>query len=107
MDVQSDYRGGDETYTLGRGNGKSRRTLELLMAAADSRIVVLPCKIGERWKDADGRTVIVNEIMACTYSKGTSINIYFKGEKAQQSDMQGEMQVAIWEYFERHYKRAE
>lgn len=94
-------------YTLGRGNGKSERTLKLLMAAADNRVVVLPCRIGERWKDADGRTVIVNEITSCTYSQGTSINIYFKSEKAQRSGMQGEMQSASWEYFERHYTREE
>lgn len=106
-DFCSDYRGGDETYTLGRGNGKSRRTLELLMAAADNRVVVLPCKIGERWKDEGGKPVVITELMACTNNRGTNINIYFKSEKAQRSGAQGEMQVASWEYFERHYTREE
>lgn len=94
-------------YTLGRGNGKSERTLKLLMAAADNRVVVLPCRIGERWKDEGGKPVVITELMACTNNRGTNINIYFKSESAQRSGAQGAMQVANWEYFERHYTREE
>lgn len=97
----------DEVYTLGRGNGKSERTLKLLMAAADNRVVVLPCRIGERWKDEGGKPVVITELMACTNNRGTNINIYFKSESAQRSGAQGAMQVANWEYFERHYTREE
>ena len=58
------------------------RLVELAEADKDGRVVVLPCKVGERWTDEDGRAVRITAVIVSIEPFGTNINIYFDYEDA-------------------------
>ena len=76
--------------------------VELAEADKDGRVVVLPCKVGERWTDEDGRAVRITAVIVSIEPFGTNINIYFDYEDATPDDA-GSDCVANWDYFSRHY----
>lgn len=78
------------------------RIRELAEADKDGRVVVLPCKVGERWTDEDGRAVRITAVIVSIEPFGTNINIYFDYEDATPDDA-GSDCVANWDYFSRHY----
>mgnify|MGYP001159068600 CR=1 FL=1 len=78
------------------------RLVELAEADKDGRVVVLPCKVGERWTDEDGRAVRITAVIASMEPFGTNINIYFDYEDATPDDA-GSDCVANWDYFGRNY----
>ena len=78
------------------------RLRELAEADKDGRCVVLPCKVGERWTDEDGRAVRITAVIVSIDLFGTSINIYFDYEDATPDDA-GSDCVTNWDYFSRHY----
>ena len=78
------------------------RLVELAEADKDGRVVVLPCKVGERWTDEDGRAVRITAVIVSIEPFGTNINIYFDYEDATPDDA-GSDCVANWDYFSRHY----
>ena len=78
------------------------RLRELAEADKDGRLVMLPCKVGERWADEDGRAVRITEVIVSIELFGTNINIYFDYEDATPDDA-GSDCVANWDYFSRHY----
>ena len=78
------------------------RLVELAEADKDGRVVVLPCKVGERWTDEEGRAVRITAVIVSIEPFGTSINIYFDYEDATPDDA-GSDCVANWDYFSRHY----
>lgn len=78
------------------------RLRELAEADKDGRCVVLPCKVGERWTDEDGRAVRITAVIVSIEPFGTNINIYFDYEDATPDDA-GSDCVANWDYFSRHY----
>lgn len=78
------------------------RLVELAEADKDGRCVVLPCKVGERWADEDGRAVRITAVIVSIEPFGTNINIYFDYEDATPDDA-GSDCVANWDYFSRHY----
>ena len=78
------------------------RLVELAEADKDGRVVVLPCKVGERWTDEDGRAVRITAVIVSIEPFGTSINIYFDYEDATPNDA-GSDCVTNWNYFSRHY----
>ena len=78
------------------------RLVELAEADKDGRVVVLPCKVGERWTDEDGRAVRITEVIVSIEPFGTNINIYFDYEDATPDDA-GSDCMANWDYFSRHY----
>lgn len=71
-------------------------------ADEDGRVVVLPCKVGERWTDEEGRAVRITAVIVSIDLFGTSINIYFDYEDATPDDA-GSDCVTNWNYFSRHY----
>ena len=75
---------------------------ELAEAEKDGRLVVLPCKVGERWADEDGRAVRITAVIVSIETFGTNINIYFDYEDATPDDA-GSDCVTNWDYFSRHY----
>ena len=75
---------------------------ELAEADKDGRVVVLPCKVGERWTDEDGRAVRITAVIVSIEPFGTNINIYFDYEDATPDDA-GSDCMANWDYFSRHY----
>lgn len=75
---------------------------ELAEADKDGRVVVLPCKVGERWTDEDGRAVRITAVIVSIEPFGTNINIYFDYEDATPDDA-GSDCAANWNYFSRHY----
>ena len=75
---------------------------ELTEADKDGRVVVLPCKAGERWTDDDGRAVRITAVIVSIETFGTNINIYFDYEDATPDDA-GSDCAANWDYFSRHY----
>ena len=75
---------------------------KLAEADKDGRVVVLPCKVGERWTDEDGRAVRITAVIVSIEPFGTNINIYFDYEDATPDDA-GSDCVANWDYFSRHY----
>ena len=75
---------------------------ELAEADKDGRCVVLPCKVGERWTDEDGRAVRITAVIVSIEPFGTNINIYFDYEDATPDDA-GSDCAANWAYFSRHY----
>lgn len=75
---------------------------ELAEADKDGRVVVLPCKVGERWEDEDGRAVRITAVIVSIEPFGTNINIYFDYEDATPDDA-GSDCVTNWDYFSRHY----
>ena len=78
------------------------RLRELAEADKDGRVVVLPCKVGERWVDEDGRAVRITAVIVSKEQFGESINIYFDYEDATPDDA-GSDCVKNWDYFSRHY----
>lgn len=78
------------------------RMVELMKADKDGRVVVLPCKVGERWTDEDGRAVRITAVIVSIEPFGTNINIYFDYEDATPDDA-GSDCVTNWDYFSRHY----
>ena len=89
--------------TLDGAKGKSpNRLRELAEADEDGRVVVLPCKVGERWTDEEGRAVRITAVIVSIDLFGTSINIYFDYEDATPDDA-GSDCVTNWNYFSRHY----
>lgn len=78
------------------------RLRELAEADKGGRVVVLPCKVGERWTDEDGRAVRITAVIVSIEPFGTNINIYFDYEDATPDDA-GSDCVANWDYFSRHY----
>lgn len=87
---------------FGDDTSKAERIRELLKADKDGRCVVLPCKVGERWTDEDGRAVRITAVIASMEPFGTNINIYFDYEDATPDDA-GSDCVANWDYFGRNY----
>ena len=75
---------------------------ELAEADKDGRCVVLPCKVGERWTDEDGRAVRITAVIVSIEPFGMNINIYFDYEDATPDDA-GSDCVTNWDYFSRHY----
>lgn len=89
--------------TLDGVKGKiPNRLRELAEADEDGRVVVLPCKVGERWTDEEGRAVRITAVIVSIDLFGTSINIYFDYEDATPDDA-GSDCVTNWNYFSRHY----
>lgn len=89
--------------TLDGAKGKiPNRLRELAEADKDGRVVVLPCKVGERWTDEDGRAVRITAVIVSIDPFGTSINIYFDYEDATPDDA-GSDCATNWNYFSRHY----
>lgn len=78
------------------------RLRELAMADQEGRVVVLPCKVGERWTDEDGRAVRITAVIVSIEPFGMNINIYFDYEDATPDDA-GSDCVTNWDYFSRHY----
>ena len=78
------------------------RLRELAEADKDGIVVVLPCKVGERWTDEEGRAVRITAVIVSIDPFGTSINIYFDYEDATPDDA-GSDCVTNWNYFSRHY----
>ena len=78
------------------------RLRELAEAYKDGRVVVLPCKVGERWVDEDGRAVRITAVIVSMEPFGENINIYFDYEDATPDDA-GSDCVTNWDYFSRHY----
>ena len=78
------------------------RLVELAEADKDGRVVVLPCKVGERWVDEDGRAVRITAVIVSMEPFGENINIYFDYEDATPDDA-GSDCVKNWDYFSRHY----
>ncbi len=73
------------------------RLREICQAEREGKLVVLPCKAGERWM-RDGKQYIVAEI-SITESCGTMVRHYEDGN--------GEMLSCNPQYFAKHYTRAE
>lgn len=78
------------------------RIRELAEADKAGRVVVMPCKVGERWTDEDGRAVRITAVIVSIEPFGTNINIYFDHEDATPDDA-GSDCMANWNYFSRHY----
>lgn len=78
------------------------RLRELAEADKDGRVVVMPCKMRERWTDEDGRAVRITAVIVSIEPFGTNINIYFDHEDATPDDA-GSDCMANWNYFSRHY----
>ena len=78
------------------------RAHNLHVADKEGRCVVLPCKVGERWVDEDGRAVRITAVIVSMEPFGENINIYFDYEDATPDDA-GSDCVANWDYFSRHY----
>ena len=78
------------------------RLRELAEADKDGRVVVLPCKVGERWVDEDGRAVRITAVIVSMEPFGENINIYFDHEEATPDDA-GSDCAANWDYFSRNY----
>ena len=78
------------------------RLRELAEADKDGRVVVLPCKVGERWADEDGRAVRITAVIVSMEPFGENINIYFDYEDATPDDA-GSDCVTNWDYFSRQY----
>ena len=78
------------------------RLSELAEADKDGRLVMLPCKVGERWADEDGRAVRITAVIVSIEPFRTNINIYFDYEDATPDDA-GSDCVTNWDYFSRHY----
>ena len=85
---------------------KPDRLRELAEADKDGRVVVLPCKVGERWVDEAGRAVRITEVIVSMEPFGENINIYFDYEDARPDDA-GSDCVTNWDHFSRQFTCAE
>ena len=86
--------------------GSYERLRELAEADKDGRVVVLPCKVGERWVDEDGRAVRITAVIVRMEPFGENINIYFDYEDATPDDA-GSDCVTNWDHFSRLFTCAE
>ena len=82
--------------------GKDSDVLLHLAGRSGIPYEVLPCKVGERWTDEEGRAVRITAVIVSIDPFGTSINIYFDYEDATPDDA-GSDCVTNWNYFSRHY----
>lgn len=83
------------------------RLVELAEADKDGRVVVLSCKVGERWADEeDGRAVRITAVIVSMEPFGENINIYFDYEDATPDDA-GSDCVMNWDHFSRQFTCAE
>lgn len=82
---------------------KPDRLRELAEADKDGRVVVLPCKVGERWVDEDGRAVRITAVIVSMETLGDNIKIYFDYEDATPDENTRSFGAANWDYFSRHY----
>ena len=87
---------------LSKGGYSISRMVELMCADQEGNVVVLPCKVGERWTDEDGRAVRITAVIVSIETFGMNINIYFDYEDATPDDA-GSDCVTNWDYFSRHY----
>ena len=78
------------------------RAHNLHVADKEGRVVVLPCKVGGRWVDENGRAVRITAVIVGMEPFGENINIYFDYEDATPDDA-GSDCVTNWDYFSRHY----
>lgn len=78
------------------------RLRELAEADKDGRVVVLQCKVGERWVDEDGRAVRITAVIVSVEPFGENINIYFDYEDATPDDA-GSDCVTNWDHFSRQF----
>ena len=85
---------------------EANRLRELAEADKDGRVVVLPCKVGERWVDEDGRAVRITAVIVSMEPFGENINIYFDYEDATPDDA-GSDCVTNWDHFSRIFTCAE
>ena len=82
------------------------RLREIAEADKDGRVVVLPCKVGERWVDEDGRAVRITAVIVSMEPFGENINIYFDYEDATPDDA-GSDCMTNWDHFSRIFTCAE
>ena len=82
------------------------RAHNLHVADKEGRVVVLPCKVGERWVDEDGRAVRTTAVIVSMEPFGENINIYFDYEDATPDDA-GSDCVTNWDHFSRIFTCAE
>ena len=82
------------------------RLRELDEADKNGRVVVLPCKVGERWVDDDGRAVRITAVIVSMEPFGENINIYFDYEDATPDDA-GSDCMTNWDHFSRIFTCAE
>ena len=85
---------------------KAERIRKLLAADKEGLCIILPCKVGERWVDEDGRAVRITAVIVSMEPFGENINIYFDYEDATPDDA-GSDCATNWDYFSRHYTRIE
>lgn len=78
------------------------RAHNLHVADKEGRVVVLPCKVGERWVDEDGRAVRITAVIASREPFGENINIYFDYEDATPDDAGSEC-MTNWYHFSRRF----
>lgn len=76
------------------------RLREIAEADKDGRVVVLTCKVGERWVDEDGRAVRITAVIVSREAFGENINIYFDYEDATPDDA-GSDCMTNWDHFSR------
>ena len=79
------------------------RMAEFLEAEKDDRVLLLPCKPGEYWRDQDGNRVLIVVVSFCKARNcvGTTdmVTYSYEGE---------EDEVAVnWTYFRGHFTREE
>ena len=82
------------------------RMVELMKADKKGRVGVLPCKVGERWVDDDGRAVRITAVIVSREPFGENINIYFDYEDATPDDA-GSDCMTNWDHFSRIFTCAE
>ena len=82
------------------------RAHNLHVADKEGRVVVLPCKVGERWVDEDGRAVRTTAVIVSMEPFGENINIYFDHEDATPDDA-GSDCMTNWDHFSRIFTCAE
>ena len=82
------------------------RAHNLHVADKEGRVVVLPCKVGERWVDEDGRAVRITAVIVSMEPFGENIDIYCDYEDATPDDA-GSDCMTNWDNFRRIFTCAE
>ena len=82
------------------------RAHNLHVADKEGRVVVLPCKVGERWVDEDGRAVRTTAVIVSMEPFGENIDIYCDYEDATPDDA-GSDCMTNWDNFSRIFTCAE
>lgn len=79
------------------------RLQELAQADKEGRVVVLPCKPGEYWRDEDGERVLIGTVSFCKTrnSVGTTDMVTYS-YKDEEDDF-----AVNWIYFKSHFTRDE